>query len=154
MLCGQGLVLILSRHLKPGGYIEFVDGVSGAWMSEDGTYKSDGNWAKYVDLINKASDIFGIKQKSGEAISKILSETGFDEIVHSKFKMPIGLWPKNPKQKEIGRWGLAVVEPSVEAYGLALFTRALGMTEKEAHAIMDKAKADLHQKSIHMIFPL
>ena len=44
-------------------------------------------------------------------------------------------------------------ETSFEAYGLALFTRVLGMSGEEARAMCLRAQRDLKNKNIHVYNP-
>jgi len=67
--------------------------------------------------------------------------------------MPWGPWPKDPRMKEIGYWALLNSEYSFEAYGLALFTRVLGMTGEEARELCARAQRDLKNKHIHVYNP-
>jgi len=67
--------------------------------------------------------------------------------------MPWGPWPKDPRMKEIGYWALLNSEYSFEAYGLALFTRVLGMSGEEARELCTRAQRDLKNKHIHVYNP-
>lgn len=64
--------------------------------------------------------------------------------------MPSGPWPKDQKMKEIGYWVLVNTETSFEAYGLALFTRILGMSGEEARDLCTHAHRDCNNKHIHV----
>ena len=43
-------------------------------------------------------------------------------------KIPLGLWPKDPTKKLLGKWGLAVNEYGLNPYGMALFNRQLALS--------------------------
>lgn len=64
--------------------------------------------------------------------------------------MPTGPWPKDPKMKELGYWALINSESSFEAYGLALFTRVLGMGGEEAKDLCIRAGRDSSNGHIHL----
>lgn len=65
----------------------------------------------------------------------------------------MGPWPKDRRLKDIGYWTLMNSETSFEAYGLALFTRVLGMSGEEARAMCLRAQRDLKNKNIHVYNP-
>lgn len=52
--------------------------------------------------------------------------------------------------KEIGYWVLMNTETSFEAYGLALFTRVLGMNGDEARDLCIRAQRDSSNRHIHV----
>ena len=63
---------------------------------------------------------------------------------------PIGVWPKNPKLKEIGRYERAQVLDAVESYTLAMFTRVLGRSLQEAQVIMERVKCEMVDPTLHL----
>lgn len=64
-------------------------------------------------------------------------------------KQPFSPWPSDRQLKRIGQCVLLMVESAFEAYGLALFTRVLGMDAKEAAELCDGARRDALNKRIH-----
>ena len=63
---------------------------------------------------------------------------------------PIGVWPKDPKLKEIGRHERAQVLDAVEPYTLAMFTRVLGRSLQEAQVVMERVKCELVDPKLHL----
>ncbi|RPA74305.1 S-adenosyl-L-methionine-dependent methyltransferase [Ascobolus immersus RN42] len=141
-------------HLKPGAWLELQEGCADSWHSEDSTYTPEGRFGTYARLVFEGSAKMGQPQIHVSEMASLMQEVGFVDVRHIKYRLPAGTWPKNKKQKELGRWANAVFEPSVEAYGLAIFTRVLGMSEKEAREICRGALEDLRDPKIHMIFYL
>jgi hypothetical protein len=65
------------------------------------------------------------------------------------YKLPLGLWAADRKMKEIGAYLLLNAESAYDAFGMALFTRELGMTVEEAREIVTGAEKDSRNKKIH-----
>jgi hypothetical protein len=63
---------------------------------------------------------------------------------------PIGIWPKDRKLKEIGRYERAQLLDAVEPYTLALFTRVLGRSLQEAQGLMERVKCELVDPKLHL----
>ena len=67
----------------------------------------------------------------------------------TKTTLPLGSWPKDPKQKELGRWAAATLESGFEAYGMALLTRVLGMHVEDVNKLIADCKAEVKSRKIH-----
>ena len=63
---------------------------------------------------------------------------------------PIGIWPKDRKLKEIGRYERAQLLDAVEPYTLALFTRVPGRSLQEAQELMERVKCELVDPKLHL----
>jgi len=64
-------------------------------------------------------------------------------------KIPLGTWPADQKQKDIGAFTLLTTEHGFESFGMALFTRTLGMEAPEAVELIEGAKKESRSKKIH-----
>lgn len=61
----------------------------------------------------------------------------------------MGTWPADPKLKELGAYLLLTTETAFEAFGMALFTRDMGMSVAEATEIVKGAERDCRNRKIH-----
>lgn len=138
------------RHTKPGGWIEIQEDDICGLFSDDDTYKVGGGYDTYNQALREGGIQAGrrldiVEELKGKAIA-----AGFVNVKEMKYKWPIGTWPKDPHFKELGRWGIEVLDSGCEAYGLALFTRVMGMDEKSARALVNRARSDVKNGAIHM----
>lgn len=76
-------------------------------------------------------------------------EAGFDNIQERVLKLPLGTWPADKAQKEMGAYFLLTAQTGFEAFGMALLTRVLGMTIEEVSVVVEGAKKDARNRSIH-----
>jgi hypothetical protein len=63
---------------------------------------------------------------------------------------PIGVWPKDRRLKEIGRYERAQVLDAVESYALAPFTRVLGHSLEETKLLIERVKCELADPKLHL----
>ena len=73
----------------------------------------------------------------------------FRQRSHEEIKVPLGTWPADKKQKDIGVYTLITTEHGFESFGMALFTKTLGMEAPEAVELIEGAKKESRGKKIH-----
>lgn len=79
----------------------------------------------------------------------LLEERGFEDINKRLIKLPMGTWPADPRQKELGAYLLLTTDSAYEAIGMALLTRELGMETHRAKAVIDGARRDANDRKLH-----
>ncbi|KAF8544004.1 S-adenosyl-L-methionine-dependent methyltransferase [Trichophaea hybrida] len=136
------------RCTKPGGYVELSEG-GGIMFSDDGTGENGAK--RYLEFLEEAM------VKSGrpssilpEHLKGYLEGAGFVDIKIKSIKQPWGPWAKNTHLKYVGAMILAASESGVSAYGMAAFTRILGMSIQEAERVCDEALKAVKNKNNHM----
>jgi hypothetical protein len=70
--------------------------------------------------------------------------------VLSREKVPLGPWPRDPRLKAVGAMNLLSGQTSYHAYGMAVFTRILGMDKDTADRICKDALKAAHNKRNHI----
>ena len=90
----------------------------------------------------------------------LMRAAGFTDVSETRLRLPIGAWPSEAIEKEIGRYNVLNVLEGVEAYTLALFTRVLGMSAEEVRELVERARADVCNRKhrwyiwLYVFFPL
>jgi len=141
-------------HLKPGGYFEFQDADGNECLySEDRTYDSSHPLAKVMHHMVTAADKVGQPWVVLPHILDYFRDAGFEIVKHDKLRMPIGTWPKDKRQKNIGAHGIVLTKNSIEPHALALLTRVLGMSEGDARKIIKDAITGINART-HLIMRL
>lgn len=64
-------------------------------------------------------------------------------------KIPLGTWPADPKQKEMGGYLLLNAETAYEAVGLSLMTKTMGMHPDEVSDIVEGCLKESRSRKIH-----
>ena len=134
-------------NLNPGGIIELQDG-DFVTYSEDGTTK--GTWLdKWNNDFANAAKQGGRTVQPGPQLEEWVRAAGFEDVHHEKVRLPLGLWPKDKKLKEVGAFNLVQLKEGLEGFSLALFTRVLGWSPDEVQILLTKVRKDLSDSHIH-----
>ncbi|KAI5808401.1 S-adenosyl-L-methionine-dependent methyltransferase [Pyronema omphalodes] len=142
------LVTQLMRCSRPGGYVELCE-YSITVECDDGTMKPDNGVKVCTDYLRESMIKMGRPPPELEMMKMVLEKAGFEDIHASEVKEPMGPWPKDPRQKRIGAMSLLNCETGIESYGLAAFTRVLGMEVDKARAVCKAALAAVRNKNYH-----
>lgn len=79
---------------KPGGYAEFQEYDLKVY-SEDGSLTPDHAEAQWNKLGCGACESFGKDPFPGGKLERYMKETGFEDVYHERFRLPVGPWPKD-----------------------------------------------------------
>lgn len=127
-------------HLKPGGWFESMEFDVQAG-SENPEIESDPDhifkrWAKVAwDAGDAMGRSFRQAQYKGPdeeiMMLKCMRQAGFVDIVHKRWKVPIGGWAKDPWLKSIGHYAGLFMDQSLEGWVLMPVGEILGWTNEE-----------------------
>lgn len=166
-----GIMKEAYRALRPGGYVELGEcGVE--VFSVDNTMPNESPVQKYSELISECMTAMNRPPATLDTLVHRLEDSGFVDIHSFAFMQPLGPWPKDNNQKMAGQFMIInsetgnsrcqtynpMFEPrpvltsctAFHAYGLAAFTRYLGMSAEEAHDLCSRAAAAIKSRNIHV----
>ena len=87
-----------------------------------------------------------------------MTDAGFTDVTLTIAKQPYGPWPKEKRMKQAGLLALAQSETVFHSYGMALYTRVLGMGEEEARRVCDEGRDAIllrvKKEGVHSYTPL
>ncbi|TEA17063.1 Secondary metabolism regulator LAE1 [Colletotrichum sidae] len=138
--------------LKPGGFfevahLEFHAKSQNQTLPEDHVFN---RWATYIfDAFNKLGKT--AEQHRNDGIVKNMEQAGFVDIQTSKWKIPIGAWPRDPKWKEIGDSYLTGVDQSLEGYATFLLKEMMGWEYAEILVFVSEMRKELRNDKIQPI---
>jgi len=122
-------------------------------MSDDGTYTPDTNTHRYYALVNEAAERSGRHLNDARKLPELLPDVGFVKTVQKCYNTPLGLWPLDKRQKELGKVMWYIAMSGFEAYSLALLTRVLGMRLDEVMELIEEVKREISEHRIHVWNP-
>ncbi|GAB1318649.1 metalloendopeptidase [Madurella fahalii] len=134
--------------LQPGGWFESQE-VGSLVASDDGTLPPHGGLASWVQDFNTAGSLTGRPRDVAGSISQWYMEVGFVDVRHTTFKLPIGQWPMDPRQKELGAWWAMTLETALSGLSVRLFHEAFGRETAETEIQVIRATRDIRNRSIH-----
>jgi len=83
------------------------------------------------------------------SLDNLILDAGFEKVGHEEFKVSLGIWAADKKQKELGAFTLLTTEHGFESHGMALLTRTLGMEASKASELIVGAKKESRSKRVH-----
>lgn len=135
-------------NLVPGGVVEIRESQTRFHTDDDSKHKG-GFLEKYENDFIKSAAMAGINDVC-EKLQGFVEDAGFVDVKVVVKKLPLGAWPKDRKKKELGAWGLAIMEQGFKSYGIALFTRCLEMSTEDAEELCDRAFDELRRQDVHI----
>src|SRR5690606_2957982 len=103
-------------------------------------------WSWFHEALHKVG---GNPNLYGQIADLVKAHGGFTNVRVVTTKVPWGLWAKDKKMKDAGKWGRASIETGLEAYGNALFARELNKGPDETQKLFADAKKELDSKRYH-----
>ncbi|KAF8470729.1 S-adenosyl-L-methionine-dependent methyltransferase [Kalaharituber pfeilii] len=137
------------EHLVPGGYVE-MKGVDSHFYSDDGSLAPDDPLLQWQQLMNSAADKFGRPISTVPRFKSQLECAGFEDVVEIVVKTPLGVWPAEKHFKEVGLYFREAMFEGIEGISLALFTRVLGWNVERVLQLLEKVKAAMKNKKVHV----
>ncbi|OTA86524.1 hypothetical protein M434DRAFT_399861 [Hypoxylon sp. CO27-5] len=136
------------KHTKPGGWVQDLemdvrvqsDHVA---IPEDHVFEE---WGRvFVESAEKNGRTFRISHDHMMRDNMIAA--GFVDVTEVKLKAPCHGWPRDPKLQQAGLLLFAMLDQSLEGFGLYLLTKSLGWTAEEVIAFCAKFRAEIKKKS-------
>jgi hypothetical protein len=119
------------------------------YTSDDDTITPEYGPLKMMEFVSEGLAALNVEFNAAQRHAQRLSDAGFANIGHHERKVPLGLWPRDLKLKELGRYNLVALHMGLEGIMLAPFTRGLGWTLEEVKTFECKVLKDLKNQSIH-----
>ncbi|KAF4883314.1 putative methyltransferase tdiE [Colletotrichum fructicola] len=134
------------NHLNPGGWVEFQD-TSIEYYSDDGTLTEEHFFRQWNKTLVEAIASIGREPSPGPKLEGWIRNTGFQRINHSKIKIPLAPWPRDPFYKALGAMNLKQVLDGLEGFTMRVFCGVLGQTQEEVQVMMAAVRNEL--KKLH-----
>jgi hypothetical protein len=116
--------------------------------------KEDSAIAKWGKTFFEGAENFGTSAHSPKNLKRLMIEAGFVDVEEHILKLPVGIWPKNKRLKNIGMFEMVNMDEGIEGLSLMLFTRALKWTREEVLLFLMEVRRDAKDKSIHSYYHL
>ncbi|EXF86457.1 methyltransferase [Colletotrichum fioriniae PJ7] len=141
------LIRSIYDNLNPGGWAEFTD-MSGKYYSADGTLSEEHATYKWNNMLMDTIAAMGGESRPGPQLEGWVHEAaGFQNVVHRKFILPIGPWPKDPHYRELGLINLIQILEGLEGFSMRTFCGVLGWTRVQAEVMLAQVRNEL--KAVH-----
>jgi hypothetical protein len=124
-------------------------------FSDDNTLPSDSAVVNWCTLMNEGGLKAGFDLRlTSETIRSAMEEAGFKEITVLDLKLPIGVWPADPRLREAGKYALGAMLYGLEGISLAIFTRFLGWQVDEMEVLLAQVRSEWRRRRVHSYWPM
>lgn len=122
--------------------------------SDDGTYTEKHATWPWNQTFLKTMRSIGREPSPGPRLEGWVTDTGFENIFHQRFKAPLGPWPKEPHYKDLGMLNLAQMLEGLEGFTLRVFCGVLGRTKEEVLVETAQVRKEMKEGAYHGIYDL
>lgn len=150
------------RHLRPGGWLEFQETINlppyhcppGAELDYDSSpedpevrnripLSEDHPLHRLMHDLGIACDQVGRDLNPGKSYRNWCIDAGFQNVRQRHFPLPIGSWPTDPQQQEIGSLMALNFSEGVEAFTAAPYVEVLGWTREEVMEFNEEVRRSM-----------
>ncbi|OHE95619.1 methyltransferase domain-containing protein [Colletotrichum orchidophilum] len=142
------LVKNIYDNTSPGGWVEFQD-LDLLYRSDDGSITDEHDCMKMNKTFISTCKQIGREPCPGPLFKDWVTEAGFINVSHQRYKLPLGPWPKDPHLKDVGLCNLICVLDGLEAFNLRLLTGVLGWTKEEVMVMLAACRNELKTGAFH-----
>ncbi|KAG6074959.1 hypothetical protein E4U16_003676 [Claviceps sp. LM84 group G4] len=135
------------RCCAPGGWVQSVE-MDVKYRSDDGTTDLEPVLASFGDLFQEAGKILNRPFFVHDLQCQAFDEAGFIEKKVVRYKIPVGLWPKDPKLAEVGRFLKAALENDLQGYTQMLW-QTLQKPADEYHVWLATLRKAIRNPRVH-----
>lgn len=142
------------KSLKPGGYFEHKESAC-LIVSDDGTVREGSaidQWGKvFTEAGKKFGRSFSVVEDGLQV--KAMKEAGFDIVLVEDMKTPLGPWPADENQKQVGIYNRLAIEQDVEGFLMYMWTMVMGWSKEEIQVYAAHLRRELRSPNIHAYYP-
>ncbi|KAH6857036.1 S-adenosyl-L-methionine-dependent methyltransferase [Chaetomium sp. MPI-CAGE-AT-0009] len=142
------------RCCKPGGWMEHHDEAA-EWHSANGEISENSAMGQWGKVFSEGGKKFGrtFRVIQDDVQIKGMEEAGFVDIVVKDYMCPIGDWPQDKKQKEIGMFSKLVLETDLAGFVNFVWSSVMGWSNEEIQVYLANLRREMRDKSIHTLYP-
>lgn len=143
----------MQRNLHPNGHAEFQD-FNLLYYSEDGSLTPSHALHQWISTLCAAASSLNRDPNPGSQLQGWVRDAGFVNVVHKRYRVPIGPWARDATLKEVGGWNLRQVLNGLEGLSMRLYTGVLGWGEEDVRALLGRVRRELADPRVHALFDL
>lgn len=143
----------IARHVKPGGYVEWQEKVP-TFNSDDGSLTKDDPIMQWGNAFCEAAARFGTPCDSPRRLKGWMERAGFVDVEEHVLKIPVGIWPRDKRLKNVGLFEMVNMQEGLEALSMMPFTRALNWSPERVQLFLADVRRQTKDRNVHGYFYL
>ncbi|KJK73605.1 hypothetical protein H634G_11114 [Metarhizium anisopliae BRIP 53293] len=136
------LIRQVHEGLEPGGWVEFHE-LSTDFTSDDETIGLNTGLAKLISVLNEACKKTGRILDPTPRLKDWIVEAGFSSVQQHNIKLPVGDWPENRQDKDIGVGVREYISDGLQGMTAVLVREELGWSEDKVEELCAQARATM-----------
>ncbi|KAL1983201.1 hypothetical protein VTN96DRAFT_375 [Rasamsonia emersonii] len=146
------------KFTKPGGWVEFQDFNMRFYTTSGGEFKPGCPLDQWTTEVIEGLKTLGMEPEPGPKLEGWVKEAGFINVHHQVLPLPVGVWPKDKKMKEIGALDYHQFLDGLEGISLRVFTNVRGWKPEEVQVFLIDVRKDLNnprlraQHNFHVVY--
>ncbi|KAE8385903.1 S-adenosyl-L-methionine-dependent methyltransferase [Aspergillus alliaceus] len=136
------------ENLEPGGYLELQEATNTLY-AEDGTLPPDCYTVTMLDALKEACLRIGQTMDPAPHMRGWVEDAGFTLVDESRFKLPLGTWPKDTRLKECGSFNRMNFIEGVDAFTASLLPDILGWQKVEVMILNAGVRKEIMANTMH-----
>jgi SAM-dependent methyltransferase len=141
------------ENTAPGGYCEFTDW-DPSLKSPDDSIAKNSSFSEFSRILLDHLENSGTTARPGPSLEGWIKNAGYQIIERRVIPLPIGMWPKDEKMKEIGAWNYIQTEEGLEGFATYILHVQKGWTKDEVDVFCAKVRAELKDRTMHSMATL
>ncbi|OJJ42537.1 hypothetical protein ASPZODRAFT_2119646, partial [Penicilliopsis zonata CBS 506.65] len=137
------------EHLKPGGYLELQSFTFKVFTDDDSLAQRAPFTTQMCDLVEEAGAKFGKAMQNIDTWDEAFKRAGFTDIMVKVIKVPMSPWPKDEKQKRIGRYMQSAYSQALGSHLPGILGTVLGWSNEEVQVMAAKVRTELADLTVH-----
>lgn len=125
----------LTYCLREGGWVEVTEW--GPPIAENSTTFDDSHLGRWKQLWCAANEVMGRDVNVGQKLAGLFREAGFEDVQEVRNEIPLGPWPEDDRERELGQMQLENFLDGVEGYTLQLFQEAYDWSLDDVQHYLD-----------------
>ena len=131
---------------KPGGWVEFTDYDTVFYTSTNGNWQPGEPIDVWSKNLAEGMNKFGMDANPGPRLKAWIDAAGFVNSEEKVLPIPVGMWPRDRRMKEIGAFNLVHFLEGLEPISLRCFTHGLGWAPEEVQVFIAQLKNEFKKK--------
>ncbi|KAH0846300.1 putative methyltransferase [Fonsecaea pedrosoi] len=138
------------ENLKPGGWVEFQEWDTHIY-SKDDSLAEDAALFKFHHYTCGRRTAAGYDSQPGPKVEGWLRDAGFINVQAVKLPIPLGIWPKDNKYKQVGICNYLQFQAGMEGIALGCLARTAGdpWSIEEVQVLLAETRRDMKNPKIH-----
>ncbi|CZR66314.1 related to TAM domain methyltransferase [Phialocephala subalpina] len=135
------------QALKPGGWIDCAEPDIHVTSDHVQLPDDDPN-QQWVKLFREVSVRSGMTFEPATQLKGWLEDVGFVNVTEKIYRVPVGIWPQDPKQRTLGLWNQARLSKGMRDFTERRMRNFMGWNDDEIDVLIARSRAAVHNSNL------